>query len=349
MGKKKKGCCLFKIIGGLFLLILIAAAIIGFKYYNKIFADNVNVSAENNQLFVPTGSTYDDLIAILSEKEILKNSESFDWVANKMNLKNHVYPGRYVIEDNLSNRKLIEKLRGGLQSPVEVTFNNVRTKEELAGKLGDMLEPDSIAFLNTMNDDEWLKLNDFIKEDVVSVCLPNTYEFYWNTSTSKFFGRMKSEFDKFWNDERMAKAKKLGLTRREIITLASIVEEETQKQDEKSRVAGVYVNRLDKGMKLQADPTVKFAVGDFTLKRILFKHLEEDSPYNTYMYTGLPPGPIRIPSAQSIDATLNKEDHKYIYFCAKEDFSGYHNFAVTYAEHLVNAKNYQNALNRLNR
>jgi len=349
MGKKKRGCCLYRIVGGLFLLILVIGAIIGYKAYQKIYADNVKTSSGKIEMFIPTGSSYNDLIAIMAKQQVLKDSASFTWVANKMNLKNHIYPGRYVIDNNLSNRKLIEKLRGGLQTPVEVTFNNVRTKEELAGKLGQMLEPDSIAFLNTMNNEEWLKTNDFIKEDVVSVCLPNTYEFYWNTSTSKFFGRMKSEFDKFWNDERMAKAKKLGLTRREIITLASIVEEETQKADEKSRVAGVYVNRLAKGMKLQADPTVKFAVGDFTLKRILFKHLEEDSPYNTYMYTGLPPGPIRIPSAQSIDATLNKEDHKYIYFCAKDDFSGYHNFAVTYAEHLVNAKNYQNALNRLNK
>jgi UPF0755 protein len=237
-------------------------------------------------------------------------------------------------------------LKGGLQTPLNVTFNNVRTKEDLAGKVGKYLQTDSVSILQLFADTAQIKKYGFTPETFSSMFIPNTYEFFWTTTATEFADRMKKEYDRFWNDERKKKAEEIKLTPVEVITLASIVQAETAKNDELKTIAGLYINRLNRGMFLQADPTVKFAVGDFSLKRILNSHLEIDSPYNTYKNLGLPPGPINFPETSAIDAVLNFEKNKYYYMCAKEDFSGYHNFAATLAEHNRNAAKYRAALDR---
>jgi UPF0755 protein len=237
-------------------------------------------------------------------------------------------------------------LKLGLQKPLKLTFNNIRTPQQLAGRISQQIEADSLSILALLTSDHVASSYGFDKTTIIAMCVPNTYEFYWNTNAKGFLDKMQKEYERFWNDERKSKAFKLGLTKVEISTLASIVEEETRFNIEKPKVAGVYINRLNKGIPLQADPTVKFAVGDFALRRILTKHLEIDSPYNTYKFRGLPPGPIRCPSISSIDAVLNAEKHSYLYFCAKADFSGYHDFAKTLTEHNRNAEAYRRALNK---
>jgi UPF0755 protein len=251
-----------------------------------------------------------------------------------MNYPNTVRPGKYKIEPKTSYIDLIRKLRAGIQEPVNLTFNNIRTKQDLAGNLSKQIELDSLTILKH-----------FINQPESFLhFIPNTYEVYWNLSEKSLFSKMKKEYNKFWNTSRKAKAKKIGLTPKEVAVLASIVQSETQKNDEKPRVAGVYANRLKKGMLLQADPTLIFAHQDFTITRVLNIHKEIDSPYNTYKYTGLPPEPICLPEISSLDAVLNYENHDYIFFCAKEDFSGYHNFAKTNRQHERNAAVYRKAL-----
>ena len=253
--------------------------------------------------------------------------------------------GAYLLKSGWSNNQLINLLRSGIQVPVKVTFNNIRFREELAARLSFYLEPDSSAFLSVLNNDKISTDFGFTHESFPMLIIPNTYEIYWNTSPEKFMKRMKWEYDRFWNESRKKKAADLGLTPLQIVTIASIVQEETNKNDEKSRMAGVYINRLTRGWLLQADPTVKFALGNFQIKRVLTEYLSVDSPYNTYKYAGLPPGPINFPDIASVEAVLNAERHTYMYFCAKEDFSGYHNFAKSLTEHNRNASRYQSALN----
>jgi len=325
------------------LLIVILFAV--WRVYGIIFNDNVKL-AESTSLYIKTGNAYPQLIEQLKNIDALNSWTGFETLAEKMNLPNNVHPGHYIIEDNLSNIALIRKLRGAHQHPVKVTFNKHRTIKDLAGTIAAQIEPDSIEIVTLLNDGTYLQQLDLDSVTVLSQFLPNTYEVYWNISAKKFINKMLKASDDFWTDKRLTLADSLSLTKLEVITLASIVEEETNKSDEKQRVAGVYLNRLRKGWHLQADPTVKFAVNDFTLKRILNKHLETDSPYNTYKVTGLPPGPICLPSTKTIDAVLNAEKHNYMYFCAKEDFSGYHNFSQTLAGHNANARKYHKALNK---
>jgi len=228
-----------------------------------------------------------------------------------------------------------------------VTFNNIRTREELAGKLAKQLQSDSLSFLSAFkSDSNTLKLG-FKSEILPALCIPNSYSFYWTTTPAGFLVRMKREFEVFWNETRKLKARTLGLTADQVATLASIVQEESNKNDEKPIIAGVYLNRLRKNWPLQADPTIRFALGDFTIRRILTAQLSIDSPYNTYKKPGLPPGPINFPEISSLEAVLNSVTHDFFYFCAKEDFSGYHNFAKTLSEHNKNAKKYQAALNKM--
>ena len=234
-----------------------------------------------------------------------------------------------------------------MQSPVKLTFNNIRVKSELAEKLSKKLEFKSNDFLNLLKDTSLAKSAGFDTTTIMSMFVPNTYELYWNVTADAFFKKMHGEYEKFWSEERKQKAAALNLSPVQVSILASIVEAETNKNPERPRIAGVYLNRLKEGMPLQADPTVKFAVGDFTLKRIT-GILDYESPYNTYIHTGLPPGPINLPSITSIDAVLNRENHKYIYFCASEALNGYHNFAETYDAHLKNRNKYIKALNKLN-
>lgn len=252
--------------------------------------------------------------------------------------------GAYLVKDGQTALTTARRLATGRQTPVKVTFNGVRRFEQMASRIASQLECDSAQFVNACYD--ILPDKGFVKATFPAAFIPDSYEFYWSAAPDNVVRRLLDYRNRFWNEERLAKARKLGLSKVEVATVASIIEEETAKRDERPKVARLYLNRLEKGMRLQADPTVKFAVGDFSLRRILGSHLKTVSPYNTYLNAGLPPGPIRIPEASSLDAVLNAPEHPFIYMCAKEDFSGYHNFATDYPTHQANARRYQAELNR---
>lgn len=297
-------------------------------------------------IYIRSDSKYEQVLEDLKSREVLENINTFNWLAKKRDYPSRIKPGAYKIEEGWSNKQILEVLISGIQTPVKVTFHNLRFRENLAARLARCFESDSTSFLLWLKNDSLAKAMGFTYESFPGLFIPNTYEFYWTTSPKKFIERMKKEYDIFWNDARKTKAKNLDLTIGEVITLASIVQEETIKEDEKSKIARVYINRLQRNWHLQADPTVKFALADFSIKRILHKYTDIDSPYNTYKYKGLPPGPINFPEIQSIDAVLNAEKTDYMYFCAKDDFSGYHQFSKTLSEHLKYARSYQQALNR---
>ncbi len=326
------------------LIIAIALVIAGMRAWQLIgyiFHENVKT---DYVLYLNNGSTFGSVVDSLEKNDVLINMKAFRWVARKKEYPTLVKPGRYLIKKNMNSNEVVNMLRSGQQSPVNLTFNNIRFPENLAAVVSGYLEADSaeiIKVLLPVNGPEY----GFSPETFKAMFIPNTYQFFWTATPKEFTDRMKKEYERFWNEQRRLKAEALGMTPVEVSILASIVQEETIKENEKPRVAGVYINRLRQNMPLQADPTVKYAVGDFTLKRILFVHLEVDSPYNTYKNTGLPPGPITYPEISSIDAVLNYENHNYLYFCAKDDFSGYHAFARTLAEHNRNADRYRRALN----
>lgn len=334
-----------------FLLVLIVsgsvlAISLTFYFYQVFFSPNT--LAERDQpymLKIPSNSVFKTVSDQLYQDKVINDVLSFSFVAKTLGYQDNVKPGLYKIDPKMSNIQLVRLLRSGNQIPVKVTFNNVRTKEDLAEKITANLEVSKEQFLNLLQDSVYIRKFDFEEETIMSIFIPNTYELWWNTSAEGLFDRMYREYQSFWTEERKQKAQRVGLTQKEVSTLASIVQAESQKADERPKIAGVYLNRMKIGMALQADPTLVYATGDFTLKRILNVHKEIDSPYNTYKNTGLPPGPINLPDVNSLNAVLNPEEHKYMYFCAKEDFSGYHAFAVTYNEHINNAKRYQAALN----
>lgn len=257
--------------------------------------------------------------------------------------------GAYLLPSGLTAARIVTRLLRHQQTPIKITFNETRLVEDLVGKISSRLMTDSISVLNAIYSPTFLAECETDSANVIGFFLPDTYEVYWDISPEKFTQRMLSEYKKFWNEERIAKAKDLGLTPKQATIICSIAEEETQSRAERGIVARLYLNRFQIGMPLQADPTVKFAIGDFTLRRILNVHLESNSPYNTYKHAGLPPGPIRIVDKTTINALLDSKPHKYLYMCAKEDFSGTHNFATTLAEHLRNADRYHAALNRIMR
>ena len=325
---------------GILLLIIISA---GIYIYNTIF-EPFDLT-ETAYIYIDEEKDYNYVVNQLQEKTQLPNEKIFHLLADRMNYPNRIKTGRYAIVDGMTMPDVIRLLRSGVQAPVNLTFNNIRTKENLAGRFSDQLMADSLSIINVLNDTAVAASYGFNNQTFGAMFIPNTYEVYWDTSVENLISRMKREYDAFWNEQRKSKAEKLGLTPMEVSILASIVEEEATYTDEYSTVAGLYLNRLEKGMRLEADPTVKYAVGDPTLRRILFKHLEVESPYNTYKNDGLPPGPIRIPSIKGIDAVLNPTEHNYLFMCAKDDLSGRHNFAVTHAEHARNARAYQRALN----
>ncbi len=328
-----------------FAVALLIAGIWGYRLYSFTFNENVQ---NDYILIIPENATYQQVVDSLKNNDVLLNYKAFNWVAKKKKYPATVKPGRYHIKKGMNSNQILNVLRAGLQEPVDVTFNNVKFKEELAGKVSKYIQADSISILNLFYNDEKIKAYGFTPETFRAMFIPNTYEFYWTTSADEFADRMKKEYEKFWTPERREKAAAINLTPPEVTTLASIVQAETAKADEMPRVAGLYINRLKRGQLLQADPTVKYAVGDFSLRRILNVHLEIDSPYNTYKYAGLPPGPINFPETSSINAVLNYEKHNFIYMAAKEDFSGYHNFSTTLAEHNRNAAKYREALNERN-
>ncbi|MBI4646740.1 MAG: endolytic transglycosylase MltG [Bacteroidia bacterium] len=346
--KKKNKYLIIKIIIGILLSCFIIAGIAGYVIYQMIFSPNIDLKGEASVFFyIPTGSAYKDVRKFLYEKKYIIDNESFEFVAKRKNYINNVHPGRYRLKNKMSNNELINLLRSGMQEPVCIVLNNVRTLPKLAAIVSGYIEADSGAIIKLLNDENYISRYGFNKNTLLGMFIPNSYQFYWNTSSEKFFIRMYEEYNKFWNEERKSKAKQLKFTQNEVSTLASIVEMESQNIEERPKIAGVYINRLNKGMPLQADPTVIFAVGDFTIKRVLNSHLKHESPYNTYLHTGLPPGPITMPSISSIDGVLNYEKHEYLYFCAKEDFSGTHYFTKTLEQHKLYAKKYKKALNKL--
>jgi UPF0755 protein len=334
---KKKTIRILLLAAGVLLVGLGAAA----GAYYAVYGGAV---ARGGSVYVRSGESRGEWIADLTAGGFLKNPARFERTARWLGFTGDPAPGHYRLTENTDYLQLIRAFQRGWQTPVRVTFNNIRTLPQLAGRIARQIEADSAALADRLTAPEAAERFGFTGETFIGMFVPNTYEMYWNVSPDAFLERMKTEYDRFWSDVREAKREKTGMSRNEVTTLASIVAEETVKADEMARVAGVYVNRLKTGMILQADPTLKFAVGDFTLRRILDVHKEVESPYNTYKYAGLPPGPICMPPVTAIDAVLDHEDHDYYYFCAKEDFSGYHRFARTLAEHNRNAERYHAAL-----
>lgn len=306
-----------------------------------------NAVVAERELFVGRDSSYEQLMDSL--KPSLKHHLAFDLYAERLGLEESYKVGHYVVKDGMNVIEVVRMLKLGLQTPVNVTMNNVKIPAQLAGKLAPQLEADSVELVEVFTDEALAKELGFDSPlTMFSIFLPNTYEFYWTVKPREFVDRMYREYKRFWDGDRDKKRERSGLDRVEVATLASIVYEETRKVDEMPRVAGVYMNRLRTGMPLQADPTIKYAMQDFGLRRILNRHLKTPSPYNTYLNRGLPPSPICMPSVEAIDAVLNFEKHDYLFFCARPTFDGYHNFAKTYSEHLRNARAYQAELNKRN-
>ncbi len=329
-----------------FLIVLVILSGVGFSLY-ALFYPNVKVEKDSPAyLHVYDNASYDDVLDSLRCMKALKSDIPFRFTSWLLNYPTNVISGRYELKSGDNSLTLVHKLMYGQQAPVRLTFNNVRTKKDLAEKVTKHLRMSESDMLTALCDPNICAKYETNLENIISLFIPNTYEVYWDISPEDLIHRMKKEYDKFWTEERIDKLAEVGLSQQEVSTLASIVDEETRKVDEKPRVAGLYLNRVHRGIPLQADPTVKFALQDFSLKRIYKGHLEIDSPYNTYKYPGLPPGPIRVPSIEGIDAVLNFENHDYIYMCAKEDFSGYHNFAATYEQHQANASKYRKKLNQ---
>jgi len=327
----------------IFLIVLVAAVGLGAYAYMMI---NTGFKTQKTvYLYIDENKDYNTLLAQIRDSAGVENLSNFDRLAGLMSYKENLRTGRYAVKPGTNIYDLIKILRRGQQTPVRLTFNNIRTKEDFAKRIGDQLMLDGNSLLAAIDNEQTCEELGFDIRTIPAMFIPNTYEFYWDISIDNFLQRMKKEYDKFWTDKRLAKAQEAGLTPLQVSILASIVEEESMYANEYPTVAGLYINRLHRGQPLQADPTVKFAVGDFTLRRILNKHLQTESPYNTYRHAGLPPGPIRIPSIKGIDAVLDYAKHDYLYMCAKEDFSGYHNFAQTHAEHERNANKYRRALN----
>jgi UPF0755 protein len=321
-----------------------------YSWYKNIYWPNVSIDGEGSAyLFIPTGADLEDVAYLLESQQFIINRHSFEWLAEQKNYKGElVVPGKYQLKNRMSNDELINHLRAGNgRLEVKVTFHNIRTIEELAGKIARNLEPDSIELSNYLNRKDIIEKYGFNQKTFITLFIPNTYNFDWATNPEAIIQRLASEYKQFWNDSRREKARAIGLSQSEVATLASLVQAEQQRhKSERPRIAGLYLNRLKKGIRLQSDPTVIYATGDFTINRVLTKHLKLDSPYNTYLYAGLPPGPILIPDVDAIEAVLSAEKHNYIFMCAKEDFSGYHNFASTLREHNNNANRYRAALNK---
>lgn len=332
------------------MLLLLGGGLLVYWAYTLVYQPNIKLANKTSQYFyVSTGSTFNKVINDLSEQQLIVNRASFDRLAELKKYKNKIRPGRYRLKNKMNNNELINLLRAGIQEPLQITFNNIRTKEQLASRFGAKLEPDSIDFIQLLNDNSFTASYGLTTSTVLTLFVPNTYEFYWNTSVEEFMGRMAREYKNFWNEERKAKAKAINLSQTEVSILASIVQAEQNRfNDEKPVIAGLYINRLKKGMPLQSDPTLIYAIGDFTINRVLNVDKEVESPYNTYKYGGLPPGPITLPEISSLDAVLNYKKSNFIYMCAKEDFSGRHNFSETINQHSLHARRFRDALNKQN-
>lgn len=322
---------------------LIAGGIFAYSVYDAIFSPNTSFSDEQAYVFIPSDANFEDVKQQLSP--LLDEMDSFQKVAERKGYISNIKAGKYAIKKGMNNNDIINSLRSN-NIPVKVAFNNQETLTDLTGRIALQLELDSVLLLKTLNDPEFLKVNGFNGDTKLEMYVPNSYEFFWNTSAEDFRERMLKEYKNFWNEKRLQKAKALNLTSSEVVSLAAIVHKETAKVDERPRVAGLYLNRIRSGMLLQADPTVIYAIkkqtGNFDtiIKRVLYKDLEIDSPYNTYKYAGIPPGPITMPDISAIDAVLNSEKNEYYYMVADVENFGYHKFAKTAAQHNRNKVQY---------
>ena len=312
--------------------------------YQMLYSPNFLINAEDKFIIIEENTDFNQLIKKLEDDTLINDILSFSFLSKIMEYQENIKIGAYKVKMNMTNYDMITMLRSGNQTPIKLTFSYARKMDDLAEKITSKLKMSKDDLLNYLNDniDDY---NGFEKSDIISVFLPDTYEVYWNVSPKNLTNKMYSEYKKFWNSERIAKLENINLNEKEAIVLASIVASETRMLDEADRVAGLYINRLRKNMRLQADPTLIFAANDFTIRRVLNKHKKIKSPYNTYIHKGLPPGPIRLVPKQYIDAVLNYEEHNFIYMCAKEDFSGYHAFATNLSDHNRNARKFQIALN----
>lgn len=335
-----------KIILAIAIIVLAIVGYFGLNIYRTYLS--ANVTGNEKYIYIKTGATYEEFLSNLENKDALKNIATFKEAAVKMNLANSLKSGRYAIKVGMNNRTLINKLKSGNQDAVQLKFQNIRKIENFAAYLAKNVEADSASFMQVLDSAALIEKYGFNKETVYTMFIPNTYELYWNISPLDFFEKMQKEYTKFWNAERKQKAAALNLTPIQATILASIVDSEALFDKEMPIIAGLYLNRLNRGILLQADPTVIFANDDFTIKRVLNSHLAINSKYNTYKYAGLPPGPIMMPSINAIDAVLNPDKNNYIYMCAKEDFSGYHAFAETREQHEINANKYRAAMNKRN-
>lgn len=338
-----------KILLAIALIGLVVAGILAYNIYQTMFVGNTAFNNDIAYVYIPTNATYKDVREQL--EPLLKDISKFDALAERKQYTSNIKAGKYAIKKGMNNNDIINSIRSN-NIPVKLSFNNQESLERLAGRVAGQIEADSLQLITVMSSPEFMKENNFSSITALGMYIPNSYEFFWNTSAEQFRDRMLKEYHRFWNDERLAKAKAIGLTPEKVITMASIVQKETAKTDERARVAGVYMNRLKIGMPLQADPTVIYAIkkrsGDFDqiIKRVLYKDLELDSPYNTYKYKGLPPGLITMPDITSIDAVLNYEKHGYYYFVADVKNFGYHKFAKTLAQHNVNRQEYVRWINQ---
>lgn len=333
-----------RILAFLSIVIVIAAILGGIGYYYVFFPNTV--VRDDGILYIRDSNSVSEVFETLRSRGYIKHPNTLSGVAKLKKFSSQVKPGRYKIQDGMNNNELINMLRAGNQLPVHFTFNNIRTLEEFADEAHEELAVSKEELLSLLADQNVLAELGFNSNTILAMFIPNTYEIYWNITPMDLLKRMKKEYTRFWNENRMAKARDMGLSPEEVIALASIIEEETIKAEEYPIIAGVYMNRLKRGIKLDACPTLKYVLGDFTITRILDKYMKIDSPYNTYMYAGLPPGPIRMASIRVIDSVLNYQKHDYLFFCAKSDFSGYHNFSQTLRQHNAYAREYHQELNK---
>lgn len=340
--KKKTGIILAVVTT----VILGVAAVAAYDYYRTFYADNIVCSEEKNALKVYRSYGYGELMDSIEKCGMIADFGTFRRAADFLKLGESFKPGYYTFDSLMTNKEIVRMLANGWQKPVKVTFQGyIRSMEAFASILGGQFEADSASFAKVLTDTLTMNSCGFEKENFIGMFIPNTYEFYWTATPEEFVERMNREYSNFWTDERKSKAEDVGMSRKEVSTLAAIVISETKYVPEMPTIAGVYINRLRKGIPLQADPTVLFALNQKGIRRVLNKHLTVESPYNTYINKGLPPGPITMPSIESIDAVLNYQKHNYIYFCARETFDGRHNFASTLSGHMANARAYHRALN----
>lgn len=311
-----------------------------------VFGPATSFTEKKYAFNIRTGSNYQTILKQLKTEKVISSPAIFNFLAKRADYPEKVKTGHYEIKKGMSLFSILRMLKNGKQTPVNLVITKLRTKEDFASLVGKKFECDSLSFINFLNNEDSLKKYNLDTNTIMTAVLPNTYTYYWNITPAKIFTKLFESYNNFWTSERKELARQKGLTPQTVYILASIIEEETNKNDEKGNIASVYLNRMAKGMKLGADPTVKYALRDFSLKRIYLKHLTVESPYNTYKVYGLPPGPICTPSTITIDAVLNAPKTDYMFFVAKSDFSGHHNFAATYEEHLKYAKEYQQALDK---